>query len=350
MNRIVEVLNWYVELKKQRGRSVPLIRGAPNGQSDPWRSSEILHAVEPLVLITRSRTVVRLVGPALKPTDFFGSGFPVEWRSHVRRKTRAMVEVHAAQPAPKLSALEMHASPPARKTRSSQAALEMHATQPAPKSSAPKTHAPQPAPKSSAQKTHALQPAPKSSAQKTHALQPAPKMHAPPPAPVELVKFAKRDGPLRQKQVRKFLEMANSGREPTDLFSNIKREVLETVTLRTGLTPPTKVKRLLAPPSPLVLQGEENEDVDNPAWLANDLISGNRSSNSKFATFINGHRARASRARLVAQETVKFDDDLDDLLHQVQEVDRKKLIIRRRENTALDSEDDSWDENDLVSY
>ena len=301
MNRVVDVVKWSVELKEQKGRIVPLIRGSPNGQSDPWRSSEILHAVDAFTLITRSRTVVRLVGPPLRALDTFVSGFPVKkWRALIRAPVQA------------------------------------------PSQAAPKTHAPSQAP------THASPQPP------THAPPPATKTHAPAQPEKKavkpgLVKIAKRDGPLRQKQVRNFLQMENSTREAPDLLGSFERRKLPKMDLRTGLTPPTKVMRLAAPPSPLVLRDDEEEDVDNPAWLANDLISNDATRQDKFATFIQGHRARASRARIVKEEAFKFDDDLDDLMHQVEEVDRKKLIIRRRENTALDSEDDSWDENDLVS-
>jgi hypothetical protein len=39
----------------------------------------------------------------------------------------------------------------------------------------------------------------------------------------------------------------------------------------------------------------------------------------------------------------------EELARELADYDRRTKIIRKRENTALDSEDDDWDENDLVS-
>ncbi len=268
----------------------------------PWRSSEIIHAVDAFTLISRSRTVVSLVGsphpknwhlPLKVPEifEFFKRGFPVEkWRTLLRCTTSPLPDFLA------------------------------------PRDLNPRS---------------------------------LPKPCAPADAP-QVVKLAKKDGPLRQKQVRKFLQSANMAREIPDIFQDIGRapgQVSE-VLLRTGLTPPAKMRRTPAPPSPAILNADDDGDSRSAAWLTSDLLH-TREGNSKFTTFIQGHKPRAMRAMAQAKQweedtpTVVVElvraGEKDQLAREVAEYDRKIQIIRKRENTALDSEDEEWDESDLVS-
>ena len=162
------------------------------------------------------------------------------------------------------------------------------------------------------------------------------------------MKIAKREGPLRQKQVRKYLQTANIATELPDLLRDVPRVTgyVADVVLRTGLTPPTKVKRLPAPYSPD--QADDPRDSEDAAWLASDLLQ-TRENNFKFKTFIQGHRARALRAKHVTKDVDEVVIDLPGRLQtEVEEYDRKVEVIRKRLNTAMDSEDEDWDESDLV--
>jgi len=118
----VHLVQWSLELQAQRsGRLVPLVRGVrSDGKGPPgslWRTSEIVHAVTPTVLITRTHLVVRLAGPLSAPlarelkvppslVRHFRSGFPVKtWMPLVRYAGRT--------PPPRLlSALEATLPPP----------------------------------------------------------------------------------------------------------------------------------------------------------------------------------------------------------------------------------------------
>ena len=106
-----------------------------------------------------------------------------------------------------------------------------------------------------------------------------------------------------------------------------------------------------APPSPAV-QNEDDDDSRSAAWLTSDLLQ-TREGNNKFCSFIQGHKPRALRAMAEAKKWEPVElvgvGDKEQLGRDVAEYDRKIQIIRKRENTALDSEDDDWDETDLVS-
>lgn len=99
--RRVHLSMWSLELVPQRnGRTVPVVRGVRDDEQGPpgmlWRSSEIIHAMTPTSLVTRSRMTVQLSGPLSKRLaaklqlprhlrDKFKLGFPVQsWMPLVR--------------------------------------------------------------------------------------------------------------------------------------------------------------------------------------------------------------------------------------------------------------------------
>lgn len=157
-----------------------------------------------------------------------------------------------------------------------------------------------------------------------------------------------RSGPRRQIQLENLYQSAATATEAPNFFGTIEKRKLPEMNLRTGLTPPVRIMRMAAPPSPLALtDDDEVEDVNNPAWLANDLIRRDPAANKKFASFIQGHRARHARACIRQAkdnpETFKVVDDFDELMTRVKEMDRKNALARYRANTALNSTDSDWD-------
>ena len=169
------------------------------------------------------------------------------------------------------------------------------------------------------------------------------------------VHLAKGKGPVRAYQVRKLLQEVNRVKSidvladvPTIKGRIIGEAVLKK--LRTGLTPPTKcIRTPEIPPGCFNLDDSVPEDLDNPLSLCSDLLTSNSHNNRKFRSFTFGHRMRAARARQKYVEPLQsYEDEMAVSAADIEAYDRKVRLQRLRENTALDSEDDGWDEADLV--
>eukprot|EP00747_Dinoflagellata_sp_TGD_P166446 gnl/TRDRNA2_/TRDRNA2_189237_c0_seq1.p1 gnl/TRDRNA2_/TRDRNA2_189237_c0~~gnl/TRDRNA2_/TRDRNA2_189237_c0_seq1.p1 ORF type:complete len:702 (+),score=95.76 gnl/TRDRNA2_/TRDRNA2_189237_c0_seq1:275-2107(+) len=102
----IELFDWSLFLLRQlSGRMIPVVRGRRSDVAGPpralWSTSEIIHAVTPTMLITRTRMVIHLKGPlsrdlAVKfrlPSKLiqqFSAGFPVQaWMPLIRYSDRA---------------------------------------------------------------------------------------------------------------------------------------------------------------------------------------------------------------------------------------------------------------------
>lgn len=176
----------------------------------------------------------------------------------------------------------------------------------------------------------------------------------------EIVKMAKKEGPTKFQQMRKFLQKANEAEVPTDFLSGFlssRRSLSPSMRsstgsasacdFHTGLTPTSANRRM---PSPMVLRRDSDE-----GFAANDLLlQDGQAVTNRIGTFIHGQRGLNLRRKMKA---VAAGDNLK-LALMIEEIPNVGEILKKHgkaelrdrvlANTAGEEDDDKENASTLL--
>jgi len=173
----------------------------------------------------------------------------------------------------------------------------------------------------------------------------------------EIVKIAKKEGPAKFQQMRKFLQKANEAEKPADFLSDFlssrrslspcKRSSAGSASdFHTGLTPKSANRRM---PSPMLARRDSDE-----GFAANDLLlQDGKGVTNRIGTFIHGQRGLNLRRKM---KTAATGDNLKLAVMMMEEIPDVDGTLRRHGKAELrervlanTAEEEQWENKENQS-
>ena len=382
---VTKCSDWLLLTTLQRGFKIAVLCGTKE-DGKPYRSSEILHALDSRRLVTRGGRVLSLVGgmgrnfqvftksspldacvPPLPVAegglcseiiDFFSDGFPVPgWRILTRWESgcplpEGIGQSHDDAGMVRRLSLNIHHvennETPRMVTRSRRLP-SLPSSFPSSKRSSFASAISDEIPPTVLKK-HPTKKRMRNDKELSPSLLPRPVLPSlRPPVPPPITKLSKTDGPLRARQVHAFLLSENF--KPTDVAGNFL-ERLEPSSSRVKFNPSIDLTDEKSSTKKNAIEDDDKVITGSACWGVRDLLPTGIPGTGylrKQAAWINGCRSRRLRALKAPKTEADISLSLiasqfEEYIDEIEQIDRNRKIEMVRENTmdGSDSEAEIW--------